>query len=343
MRDVMDAAETWLGQGQPLALATVVETWGSAPRGVGARMVVSAGGQLAGSVSGGCVEAAVVDAARQVLRGGPPRLLHFGVADETAWAVGLACGGSIDVFVEGYDVHVHEAVRALLAEDALGAIATVVSGRPETLGRKLVLRPDAAQPAPAGDALDETLLGVARDTLAEGRSRRVDVPATGVEIFVELVQPRPRLVIVGGVHIAVALSALARTLGYVTMVVDPRPAFGSEQRFPHADRVWNAWPDDALREIGLTSRTAVALLTHDPKLDDPALRVALRSPAFYVGALGGKATQAQRRQRLLDAGFGEGELARLRAPIGLDLGGRSPEEIALAVMGQIVAVRNGRG
>jgi xanthine dehydrogenase accessory factor len=176
--------------------------------------------------------------------------------------------------------------------------------------------------------------------VADGKSTRTTLGES--QVFLEVVRPAPTLVAVGGVHIAIALTRIAQALGYRTIVVDPRPAFASEARFPHADRVVSDWPDEALGRIGLTAETAVAVLTHDPKLDDPALRAALPSAAFYVGALGSKATQAKRRQRLLEGGLSEEQVDRLHAPIGLDLGGRSPEEIALSVMGEVVAVRNGK-
>jgi xanthine dehydrogenase accessory factor len=340
MRDVIAEIDRWQVAGESIALATVVETWGSAPRVPGAKMAVTASGAIAGSVSGGCVEGAVVEAAREALRTGTPRLLHFGVADETAWAVGLACGGSIDVFVAPLEAGVYAAQRhAILAEQGF-AIATVVAGSDDLLGRTLMQGADGSRAGSLGGVLDSGVEAAARMALAEGRSRREALPP--VEVFIEAVLPSPTLVMVGGVHIAVALTSLARGLGYRTIVVDPRRGFGSQARFPHADRLISDWPDDALASLGLNASTAVAMLTHDPKLDDPALRVALPSSAFYVGALGSKKTHECRRQRLLEAGLSEEHFARLRAPIGLDLGGRSPEEIALAVMAEIVAARNGR-
>ncbi len=340
MRDVITEIDRWLADGEAVALATVVETWGSAPRLPGAKMAVTASGAIAGSVSGGCVEAAVVEAARDALRTGAPRLLHFGVADETAWAVGLACGGSIDVFVAPLEVAIYATQRGAIHAERAFAIATVIAGSHDLLGRKLMLGADGSPTGSLGGVLDAAAAAAARQALAEGRSRRDPLPP--VEVFIEVVLPAPTLVMVGGVHIAVALTALAHNLGYRTIVVDPRPGFGSEARFPHADRLISEWPDDALAEFGLSGSTAVAMLTHDPKLDDPALRVALPSAAFYVGALGSKKTQERRRLRLLEAGLSQQHIDRLRAPIGLDLGGRSPEEIALAVMAEIVATRNGR-
>ena len=338
MKDVLPQIEAWTRAGQPFALATVVQTWGSAPRAAGSRMVVGADGRIEGSVSGGCVEAAVVEAAREVLRTATPKLLHFGVADEAAWAVGLACGGTIEVFVEKPDPSFLDRARELVKADQAAVLATVVEG--PLAGRWMAARSDGPAEGTLGK-LSEPVRAAALGALREGKSLRTRVGEAPV--FLDVLRPTPTLVAVGGVHIAIALTRIAQALGYRTIVVDPRPAFGNEARFPHADRVASEWPDEALGRIGLTRETAVAVLTHDPKLDDPALRAALVSPAFYVGALGSKATQAKRRQRLLEAGLSETQVGRLHAPIGLDLGGRSPEEIAVSVMAQVVAVRNGRG
>lgn len=343
MRDILPDIDRWRAQGQPIALATVIQTWGSAPRGVGAKMALTPAGEIAGSVSGGCVEGAVFEAGVQTLKSGRPQLLHFGVADETAWEVGLACGGTIEVFIELLDVDLYDRLRAALMEERPAATVTVVRGPADLLGRKIALI-DGGEP---WGGLGEAAVEAARAALAEGRSGRLTLASAAftaepVEAFVEVLLPSPRLVIVGGVHIAIALTAIARTLGYRTIVVDPRRAFGSEVRFPHADRLIQAWPEEAFAQIGLTRLTAVVMLTHDPKLDDPALKVALPSPAFYVGALGSRSTQARRRKRLLEAGLTEAQLARLRGPIGLDIGAQTPEEIALAVMAEVIAVRNGR-
>jgi xanthine dehydrogenase accessory factor len=340
MREIMQEVDAWRASGEDVALATVVATWGSAPRGLGAKMAVSVTGRIAGSVSGGCVEGAVVEAAQQVLSTRKPRLLHFGVADETAWSVGLACGGKIEVFVGALDAALYEPLRAAVTGNQGAASVTVVSG-PETLvGRSLLVLDGSRAAWSLSAALDAEATAVALQALAEGRSRRLTI--ADCDVFVDVVLPPPTLIVVGGVHIALGLVALAKTLGYRTVVVDPRTAFGNRERFPGVDDLRNGWPDDALRDIGLHAGTAVAVLTHDPKLDDPALQAALPSPAFYVGALGGKATQEKRRKRLLAAGLSEGDLARLHAPIGLDIGGRSPEEIALSVMAEVVAARNGR-
>jgi xanthine dehydrogenase accessory factor len=334
MRDIFADVDRWHSRNERIALATVVQTWGSAPRAIGSKMAMAFDNQIAGSVSGGCVEGAVYEAGLEVIESGRPQLLHFGVADDTAWEVGLACGGMIDVFVEPLDPALHEFWRGVIAEDRPAAIATVVKG--EGLGQKAMVRGEGQ----AAGVEDGALVEAARTVLTEGQSKRLT--AGNREIFVEAIQSAPQLIILGGVHIAIALTAIAKPLGYRTVVIDPRRAFGSEARFPHADQLIGAWPDEALAQVTLTSGTAVAMLTHDPKLDDPALKIVLPSPAFYVGALGSKKTQAARRERLLAEGLTEAQVNRIRGPIGLELGGRTPEEIALSVMAEIVAVQNGQ-
>jgi xanthine dehydrogenase accessory factor len=353
MRDILTQIDRWLEEKQPIALATVVQTWGSAPRAVGAKMAVTPAGEMAGSVSGGCVEGAVIETGMGVLKTGRPQLLHFGVADETAWEVGLACGGTIEVFVKPLDPTLYTALHNATYDERAAASVTVIRGPDEQLGRELILRDDGQVVGTLGDPLDEVALTAARTALDLRQCRRqtftpsapspvneegeTTQPIDEVEVFVEVLLPPPTLVVVGGVHIAVALVSIAKTLGYRTVVVDPRRWFGSDARFPHVDRLIQAWPDRALTDIGLTQSTAVAMLTHDSKLDDPGLKVALASPAFYVGALGSRKTQAQRRQRLLEQGLSETEVDRLRGPIGLNIGAQTPEEIALAIMGEVVA------
>jgi xanthine dehydrogenase accessory factor len=215
----------------------------------------------------------------------------------------------------------------------------VVRGAEEIVGREILVREDGNVTGSFHDELDQRALDVARETLAQGESRRVML-AEDVEAFMEVILPPPTLIAVGGVHITIALMALAKTLGYRTVVVDPRSAFGSQERFPHVDELIRSWPDEAFRQIPLTRSTAIAMLTHDPKLDDPALKIALPSPAFYVGALGSKTTQSKRRQRLLEDGLTEEQLNRLHGPIGLEIGAGTPEEIAISIMAEIVAARN---
>jgi xanthine dehydrogenase accessory factor len=339
MRDILPDLDRWLQAGESIALATVVRTWGSSPRDIGAKMAVTPSGGMTGSVSGGCVEGAVFEEGQQALKSGRARLVHFGVADETAWDVGLACGGSIDVFVQALDPQVYARVRTLLLAERAFAVATLIKGAADQLGHALVVDDAGEVSGSLEPTLTEAATAAARAALSAGQSTRAAVESG--ELFVEVVLPPPTLIAVGGVHTAIALTALAKTLGYRTVVVDPRKAFGSEARFPHVDRLVQKWPDEALAEIGLNRGSAVAMLTHDPKLDDPGLKVALASPAFYVGALGSLTTQAKRRARLLAEGLTEAQLDRLCGPIGLDLGGRTPEEIALAILAEIVAARHG--
>ncbi|RPJ24562.1 MAG: hypothetical protein EHM33_17425 [Chloroflexi bacterium] len=339
MRDILPDLDNWRANNESIALATVIQTWGSSPRGAGAKMALTPNGKITGSVSGGCVEGAVFEAGVAVLKSNHPQLLHFGVADETAWEVGLACGGSIDVFVKPLDTEFFKALRSVLMKEHTAVVVTVVRGSEEMLGREILIREDGNVTGSLNDKLDKQALELARAALAQGESRRVTLNED-VEVFMEVILPPPTLIAVGGVHITIALMALAKTLGYRTVVVDPRSAFGNEARFPHVDKLIRSWPQEAFQEVPLTRSTAVAMLTHDPKLDDPALRIALPSPAFYVGALGSKTTQAKRRQRLLDDGVTKEQLNSLHGPIGLEIGAGTPEEIAMSIMAEIVAARN---
>lgn len=347
MREIIEAIGQWSEQSEPVAVATVIETWGSAPRGVGAKMALTPSHRIAGSVSGGCVEGAVFEAGVETLETGRPQLLRFGVADETAFeTVGLACGGSIEVFVEPLTPVLHAFWQRVFELDIPAATATIVQGPEAWLGYKLMLDADG-EVLPATDAesaeVHAALLGAAQAALKEGVSQRVKLlTASGAQFtaFAEALLPRPTLIIVGGVHIAIALTTMAKAMGYRVIVVDPRGAFGNATRFPHADRIINEHPRKAFESLTITRSTAVVTLTHDAKFDDPTLRVALVSPAFYVGALGGRKTREARRKRLADAGLSEAQLSRLHSPIGIDIGARTPEEIALATMAQIVAARN---
>ena len=329
IRDIAADVDRWRDEGEDVALATVVRTWGSGPRGPGAKMAITKDARIAGSVSGGCVESAVIEEGREVLETGKPKLLRFGVSDETAWDVGLSCGGTIEIFVEALTDAIYERLRSALEEERAIAKATVIKG--ESLGQTVVVDDATSDESAIADA--------ARKALDDGRSEHVSLDE--LEVFVDVELPPPVLVMVGGVHVAVALTSMADALGYRTVIVDPRGVFGSEERFPHAGELIREWPDKALKKLTINRSTAIVTLTHDPKLDDPALEVALPSQAFYVGALGSKRTHEKRRRRLLERGVTEEELARVHAPIGLSIGSRSPEEIALSVMAQIVATRNG--
>jgi xanthine dehydrogenase accessory factor len=305
MLDVLEAIEKLRKQNVEVALATVVGIYGSAPRPLGARMVVSAQGDIIGSVSGGCVESSVVEIAQQVLESGAPQLIHYGISDETAWSVGLMCGGEIDVFIQKLDERFDQ-IAALANTEQMFTLNTVIRG--ESIG-EFTLTP-AATPQPA---------------------RQTDFQ------FIETIIPRPVLYIVGASHIAIALVSIARVLGYRTIVIDPRSAFATPERFSHADALWIDYPQHVLTPQMLHANSCIAVLTHDPKVDDPALLVALNSQACYIGALGSRHTHAKRVERLRQAGQSAEQIARIRAPIGLDIGARTAEEIALAVAAQIVS------
>jgi xanthine dehydrogenase accessory factor len=340
MRDILPDLEKWHAENnESIALATVIQTWGSSPRREGAKMALTPDGKITGSVSGGCVEGAVFEAGVETLKTKQPQLLHFGVADETAWEVGLACGGSIDIFVKPLDKEIFASLRSVLVEERPAVTVTVVRGPKDVLGREIILKENGSVAGTLNADLDEQALSLAREALANGESQRAMVNEA-VEVFIEAVLPPPTLIAVGGVHITIALMSLAKTLGYRTVVVDPRSAFGNEERFPNVDRLIQLWPEEAFQLFPITRSTAIAMLTHDPKLDDPALKIALPSHAFYVGALGSKNTQAKRRQRLLDEGLTEAQLNRLRGPIGLEIEAHTPEEIAISIMAEIVATRN---
>lgn len=341
MQDIIAQIQDW-GERTPVVVATVTQTWGSAPRQMGAKLAFTPDLRIAGSVSGGCIEPAVIEAGQGILQTGAPRLLRFGVADETAFdAVGLACGGSIEVFVEPLSQPLRQFWLAAARHSRPAASVTVLDG--DHAGAKLLLdedggwqmtHPPTALPAPA-----QLLLPLARAALRDGRTSRQNLPEVG-EVLMEAITPPPALILIGGAHIAVALAPMAKQLGYHVTVIDPREAFGNRQRFPSADQILNSWPQLALSQIPITRSTALVALTHNENIDDPALKMALRSKAFYVGALGGKVTREKRLARLRAAGFGDAELARLHQPIGLEIGARAPEEIALATMAQIVRQRN---
>jgi xanthine dehydrogenase accessory factor len=339
MRDILPDLDNWRAKNHPIAVATVIQTWGSSPRRAGAKMALTPDGKITGSVSGGCVEGAVFEAGVDVLKSNRSQLLHFGVADETAWEVGLACGGSIDIFVKPLDPEMFKPLRSILVNEQSAVLVTLVKASDERLGREMLIRDDGDVIGNISEEWDPKIVELASESLNQGESRRATLNDE-VEIFMEVISPPPTLIAIGGVHITIALVTLAKTLGYRTIVVDPRSAFGNETRFPHVDQLIQTWPQDAFQQIPITRSTAIAMLTHDPKLDDPALKIALPSPAFYVGALGSKTTQAKRRQRLLEEGLTESQLDRLHGPIGLDIGAGTPEEIAMSIMAEIVAARN---
>jgi xanthine dehydrogenase accessory factor len=324
--EILRRAEAWGRSGRGVAIATVVETSGSAPRPVGSHLIVNDAGLFHGSVSSGCVEGEVVTAALDVIEGGGPRLLTFGVADETAWRVGLTCGGRISVHVEKLDA----ARLALLARmdreysaRRLCALATPLNG-----GTPWLIAADGEAPAGLVDPLRACVQSARSALVRQGDG----------QLFVYAHRPPTRLIIVGAVHVAQALAPMARLAGFDVALVDPREAFANAERFPGC-LVFAGWPDEVFPKIGLDAFTAVAVFSHDPKIDDLALRLALASDCFYVGALGSMASHARRRERLAAMGVESLAFDRLHAPIGLDIGAVSPAEIAIAVLGEMTLER----
>ena len=282
MRDILSDLIRWRKDGKTIALATVIQTWGSSPRRVGSKMALTMNREMIGSVSGGCVENAVIEAGIQVLKTNHPQLLHFGVGDETAWEVGLACGGSIDIFLKPLENNSFEDLRSVIQEQQQAVHVTVVRGSDEILGREILIREDSHVIGTLDGAWDKTVVKLANEALANGSSHRVNLN-DDVEVFLETILPPPTLIIVGGVHIAISLTSLAKVLGYRTIVIDPRKAWGNAERFPNVDQLIHAWPDEAFEQIKVTRSTAIVMLTHDPKLDDPASKIAfLISP--YSGS-----------------------------------------------------------
>ncbi len=339
MRDLLTDYERFVATGKPFGRAVVTSVWGSAPRPEGSCMLAAANGTLAGSVSGGCVETATALEIEAAIARGSPKLVTFGVTDERAWEVGLACGGTIKVFVE-------PTVRPEVLQAARGnggeVVVSVVAGL--GLGGSLRVlengRVEGKLPVtlPLDTVRDAALAALRKEASTSQALETADGPVT---LFLEVFPRRPRLVIFGGVQIAVALVPLAKALGYHTIVADGREAFLDRERFPEADELILAWPEEAFARIGIDPACYVCVLSHDPKFDEPALAVALRSPAAYVGAIGSRKTQAARRERLRESGLTAAQVERLHGPIGLDLGGRQPAETALAILAEMTAVRYG--
>jgi xanthine dehydrogenase accessory factor len=331
MRAIAEHIERWLANDESIALATVVWAEGSSPRPLGSRMAVTASGQMAGSVSGGCVEGDVLRQAQGVLTGESPRLLRYSAIDEDGWEVGLACGGTIEVFVEPFAA-IHSCLMSALRGGEVVALATRLDG-----GGHLLAWPGGRLKGDHSLAPDLTALleqGPFPSPKAELRQRQEG------SVFLEVFARPPTITIVGAVHIAVSLVTLAQTLGFRVRVVDARRAFATRDRFGDADELIVAWPSEALDSENLRPQDAVVVLTHDPKFDVPALERALRSPVGYIGLLGSKATQEERQSALRAKSFGDEDLARIHGPVGLNLGGRQPSEIALAILAEIVAVQN---
>ncbi|MFC7403751.1 XdhC family protein [Georgenia alba] len=361
MRDVIDELAGWWERGEPVAMGTVVATFRSAPRQPGAAMLVGPGGQAVGSVSGGCVEGAVYELGQEVLEDGAPRLERYGISDDDAFAVGLTCGGILDVFVERVSPEDFPGLGDIVADVREGrpvAVATVVAHPDrEHVGRRLVVRPEDAEGEGVVGTLgssraDDAVADDARGLLAAGRTATLEYGpdgerrGEGMRVFVSSHAPKPRMLVFGAIDFAAAVARMGAFLDYRVTVCDARPVFATKTRFPGADEVVVRWPHEYLREEidagRIDERTVICVLTHDPKFDVPVLQLALEGPPVaYVGAMGSRRTHEDRLDRLREAGVAEEALAALSSPIGLDLGARTPEETAVSIAAEIIALRWG--
>ncbi|GLY71985.1 XdhC family protein [Actinoallomurus iriomotensis] len=351
MRDVLGDIAKWYDEGETFGLATVVNTFRSAPRPAGAAMAVSGGGEVVGSVSGGCVEGAVYELAQEVVESGRPVVQRYGVSDDDAFAVGLTCGGILDILVEPISPRTFplfgEIVASIERHEPV-AIATVIEG-PGEIGARRIVWGERAEGSLGVERLDEAVDDDVRGMLAQGTTgirrygrngeRRLDE----LGVFVHSFAPPPRMLVFGAIDFAAAVARIGKFLGYHVTVCDARPVFATAKRFPEADEVVVKWPHKFLTEAeaDVDERTVICVLTHDPKFDVPLLEVALRTRAGYVGAMGSRRTHDDRLARLRDAGVTDAEIARLRSPIGLDLGARTPEETAVSIAAELIQLRWG--
>jgi xanthine dehydrogenase accessory factor len=363
VRDILDPLTKWWDAGGTVGLATVVRTFRSAPREPGAAMAVAPDGEVTGSVSGGCVEGAVYEAAQEVVQAGQARLETYGVSDDEAFSVGLTCGGILHVFVEPVSQRSFPELGEVAAAIRAGvpvAVATVIEG-PGLIGARRVIWPvdgdggadgrpghrGASGTLGAGDRLDAAVDDDARGMLMQGLTGTRHYGAHGerrlddLAVFVHSFAPPPRMLVFGAIDFAAAVARAGKFLGYHVTVCDARPIFATRSRFPDADEVVVEWPHRYLARTPVDQRTVIAVLTHDPKFDVPLLEVALRTPAGYIGAMGSRRTHDDRLERLRKAGLTEAELSRLRSPIGLDLGARTPEETAISVAAELIQLRWG--
>ncbi|MET7651297.1 XdhC family protein [Streptomyces sp. NPDC005486] len=354
MLDIADELNRWLEEGRDFAVATVVAVSGSAPHGPGAALAVDADGTAIGSVSGGCVEGAVYDLCAQALTDGKAVRERFGYSDEDAFAVGLTCGGVLDILVtpvpaDGPDRKVLQTALSAATRGEAAALARVVRGPAELLGRVLAVRHDGSYEGELGGRpdLDRAVADETRSLLNAGRTATFDIAQDGshcepgLSVLVESSVPPPRMLVFGAIDFAAALVRIGKFLGYHVTVCDARPVFTTRTRFPEADDIVVDWPHRYLHRTRTDERTVVCVLTHDAKFDVPLLETALRRPAAYIGAMGSRRTHEDRDRRLREIGLTEAELTRLRSPIGLDLGARTPEETALSIAAEIVAARHG--
>ncbi|MFC8668457.1 XdhC family protein [Streptomyces sp. NPDC057199] len=354
MLDIAEELHRWVEQGRDFAVATVVAVGGSAPRLPGAALAVDTDGTAIGSVSGGCVEGAVYELCQQALADGKPVLERFGYSDDDAFAVGLTCGGIIDILVT--PVRAEDSTREIFASALAtatrgepAAVTRIVSGPTELLGRALLVRPDGSYEGGFGahPELDRTVVEEARAFLDAGRTGTLEIGEQGsrcgapLTLLIESSIPPPRMIVFGAIDFASALVRIGKFLNYRVTVCDARPVFATSARFPEADEIVVDWPHRYLERTQVDARTVLCVLTHDAKFDVPLLQLALRLPVAYVGAMGSRRTHLDRNERLREVGVTELELTRLRSPIGLDLGARTPEETALSIASEIIANRRG--
>ena len=344
MKDLLADLARWRQENKTIALATLVGIRGSAPRLPGARLAVTRDLLMSGSVSGGCVENAVMEQAMQVLDSGEPEIVNFGISDEQGFEVGLSCGGTIEVLIEPFPREpIWDSVQDAVTAARPAALAIGLEPV-ELRGCKLAVLEDAATAGSIHSELDDEIVAAAKRLLPTGGSRSLTLPWRQMQarVFIESFPPPFQLYIVGATHAAIHLCRMASQVGFRVTVIDARGIFANSDRFPEAEEVIHAWPQEVLSEALLDPYAYLVTLTHDFKIDTPALACGLRSQARYIGALGSRTTHARRLERMRDQGFSEADLARLHAPIGLDLGGRGPEEIALSILAEMLAVRNGR-
>ncbi|MBJ7005101.1 MULTISPECIES: XdhC family protein [Streptomyces] len=358
MRDIAQGLSSWSASGKRFAVATVVRTWKSAPRQAGSSLAVAEDGEVIGSVSGGCVEGAVYELASEVLESGQPALVTYGVSDDDALAVGLTCGGIIEILVRPAGAGRFPGLPGVLEAMDAGRPVAVVSPLPDEGGGaepdptaapagQMIVTPSGAQGTLGDPRLDAAVVERAQGLLAQGSTGVMRVGRAGEErrddvaVFVESFAPPPRMLVFGAIDFASAVARIGKFLGYHVTVCDARPVFATRRRFPDADELVVDWPHRYLESTEVDENTVICVLTHDPKFDVPLLQRALRTPARYIGAMGSRRTHEDRLRRLREEGMTEAELSRLSAPIGLDLGARTPEETAVAIMAEVIALRWG--
>jgi xanthine dehydrogenase accessory factor len=348
MIGILNEIKKWVEEGKPFALATVIETWGSSPRKAGSAMAIMEDRQIVGSVSSGCVENEVIEAALDTIKTGKPKILEFGISDDKAWSVGLSCGGTIKVFVEGHPVfskdpeeqRIWNHLTHAIEDNRPCALLKNLSVSENQFNRHLLVYSEGGYQGNWGK-LTSQAKKIALKLYHERKNETIQIGDQ--EIFVQIFPRKPKLIIIGGSHISIPLVKFAHELGFETLVIDPRKVFLSPERFPvHPGKIFTEWPQNVLHDIDLNEDTHAVVLTHDPKIDDEALKILLPSKVAYIGALGSKKTHAKRCARLREAGFSDNQIDRIIGPVGLDINAASPTEIALSIIGQIIETKNMR-